>query len=127
MADRAPTRGLYWANEVLAFFLEVFALGALCYWGFVVGSALPWKLLLGLGAPVLAAVLWGLYAAPRARHKVPLVGVLAVKALVFGAAVAALYATDNPVLATVFAVVVVLNTTLATLGRRRYGTPTASP
>jgi hypothetical protein len=74
---------------------------------------------LGIGGPLLAAVVWGLFAAPRAKFAVPLVGVLAVKALVFGAAATALYATGNRALAVTFAVIVVANTAIVTLTRNR--------
>lgn len=106
-------------NEGLAFLLEVLALVALGYWGWHTGSGTPVKVLLVIGVPLLAAVLWGLFAAPRARFRVPLGAVLAVKALVFGAATAALYATGHPVLGTVFAVVVGANTGYVTLTRIR--------
>jgi hypothetical protein len=109
------------ANELLAFLLEVVALGALCYWGFVVGPDVALKVVLGLGAPVVAAVVWGLFAAPRARVKLPLAGVLVVKAVVFGAAAVALWAAGQPVLGVVFAVLAVANTAVATIGRRRNG------
>jgi hypothetical protein len=115
-------RPLRLANELLAFLLELAALAALGYWGFRVGSGVPLKILLGVGAPVLAAVLWGLFAAPRARFTVPPGGVLAVKVLVFGAAAAALYAAGQRTLAIAFAVLVALNTIVLTVTRnRRHG------
>ncbi len=109
---------LHWANATLAFLLEVAALVALGYWGFHTGAGIPAKLALGLGAPLLAAIVWGLFAAPKARFAVPFAAVLATKALVFGAATAALYATGHRVPAVVFAIVVVFNTTTLSLGRR---------
>ncbi len=115
-------------NEALAFLLEVLALVALGYWGWHTGSVVAVKLALLIGAPLLAAVLWGLFAAPRARFRVPLGAVLAVKALVFGAATAALYATGHPVPGTVFAVVVVANTAYVTVTRNRArGVPGSPP
>jgi uncharacterized protein DUF2568 len=99
-------------NEVLAFFLELAALAFLCWWGFATGSVA-----LGIGAPLAAAVVWGLFAAPRARFSLPRIGVLAVKVLVFGSATAALAAVGQPVPAAVFAVIVVVN--LAVEQRRR--------
>lgn len=104
-------------NDVLAFLLELGALAALCYWGFATGGNLLTKLALGLGAPALAAVAWGLFAAPKATFAVPLVVVLVVKAIVFGAAAAALYALGHRTLAIVFAVVVVVNTVIVTIAR----------
>ncbi|OLF08352.1 hypothetical protein BLA60_23270 [Actinophytocola xinjiangensis] len=106
-----------WSNDILAFVLELGALGALCYWGFATGSTVLTKLLLGLGAPLLAAVAWGLFAAPKATFAVPLVAVLVVKAAVFGAAALALYVRGHRTLAIGFAVVVVVNTVIVTIAR----------
>ncbi|MFD0328689.1 YrdB family protein [Streptacidiphilus monticola] len=67
------------ANELLAFVIEVLALLALGWWG---AHAAGWWLALLL--PLAAAVLWGLFAAPKATFRVALPAVLAVKAVVFG-------------------------------------------
>jgi hypothetical protein len=119
--------GVHAVNEGLAFVLELLALGALAWWGADAGGGLAAKVALGAGAPVLAAVAWGLFAAPRARFRVPLAAVLVVKAIVFGLAAVALAATGRAGLAIAFAAVVVLNTALATVDRdairRGAGTP----
>jgi membrane protein YdbS with pleckstrin-like domain len=104
-------------NDLLAFLLELAALAGLCWWGFATGSGVP-AVALGVGAPVAAAVVWGLFAAPRARRPLSRGGTLAVKALVFGSAAAAVAAIGHPVLAGVFAVVVVVNLTVADRHRR---------
>ncbi|MFF5921005.1 DUF2568 domain-containing protein [Streptomyces flavochromogenes] len=109
---------LYVFNEGLAFLLELAALAMLAWWGWESAEALAPRLLLAVAAPAAAAVLWGLFAAPKARVRLPVVGVLAVKALVFGAAAAALYALGRHGGAVVFAVVAVVNTALATVDRR---------
>ncbi|MFJ8045735.1 YrdB family protein [Kitasatospora sp. NPDC096147] len=111
----APFR---WANELLAFLLELVALGLLAGWGWRIGPSVPVSLLLAVLLPGAAAVLWGTFAAPKARVRVPLVGVLAVKAVVFGSAVLACSALGWAAWATAFAAVVVANTALATLDRR---------
>jgi hypothetical protein len=105
-------------NEGLAFLLELLALAALAYWGVKTGDGVALKVVLGLGTPVLAAVVWGLFAAPRATFGLPLAGVLAVKAVVFGGAAVALFAAGQHVLAVVFAVLVVANTAIVTTFRR---------
>ena len=46
-------------------------LGALGYWGFETGDGAATQALLGVGAPVAAAVVWGLFIAPKASHPVP--------------------------------------------------------
>jgi hypothetical protein len=114
---RALPPGLHAANEGLAFLLEVLALGGLAWWGADTGSGLAAKILLGAGAPVLAAVAWGLFAAPRARFQVPLAAVLVVKVIVFGLAAVAVATIGRHGIAIAFAVVVVINTALATVDR----------
>jgi hypothetical protein len=109
-------QAFHWANLTLAFALELCALAALCYWGFSVGGGPVAEAVLGIGAPVCAAVLWGLFAAPRAPVSVPLLG-LGTKLFVFGSATLALYATGHSVLAIVFAFVVVANAVMVRLGR----------
>ncbi|MFI9269599.1 YrdB family protein [Kitasatospora sp. NPDC052896] len=111
-------RAWYVANEILAFLLELVALGLLCWWGFATGGGLALRVLLGVCAPLLAIVLWGLFAAPRARLRPALPGVLLVKALVLGGSAAALYGVGHPVAAVVVGAVMVANTALAETARR---------
>ncbi|WP_067628261.1 YrdB family protein [Actinomadura latina] len=111
---------LHALNEGLAFLLEVAAIVALAWWGFTTGGNVFLNIVLGVGTPVAAMVLWGLFAAPRARFKVALPLVLSVKAVVFGAGGLAFYGVGHATVAIVFAVIVVLNTTLATLDREAH-------
>ncbi|MFD8207889.1 DUF2568 domain-containing protein [Streptomyces sp. NPDC059695] len=109
---------LHVANEGLAFLLELAALAVLAWWGWEAAESVALRLLLAVAAPALAAVVWGLFAAPQARFRVPLAGVLLVKALVFGAAALALLGLERPLWAVVLAVVALVNTALATADRR---------
>ncbi|BFV57682.1 hypothetical protein KCMC57_up27860 [Kitasatospora sp. CMC57] len=111
---------LHVINEGLAFVLEVAALAVLAGWGWQSAENTVLRLLVAVAAPGAAAVLWGLFAAPKARIRVPLAGVLAVKALVFGAAAVALYGMDRPGWGLAFAGVAVANTVLATLDRQAW-------
>ncbi|MEV6312829.1 YrdB family protein [Streptomyces sp. NPDC051840] len=119
--DLAGLRGRPWfaANEVLAFLLEVIAVGALAWWGFTVPGSTAVSVALGISAPLVAVVLWGLFAAPRARFTLPLAGVLAVKTVVLGGGAAAVYGAGHPAAAAVLAVVLVANTGCAEFFRRR--------
>lgn len=101
------------ANEVLAFLVEIAALAALAWWGFATGDGVAARVALGLGTPAAAAVLWGLFAAPHARFRPPLPGVLLIKALVLLGAAAAVGALGHVPPAVAFAVVVVANTAVA--------------
>ncbi|KQX54521.1 MULTISPECIES: YrdB family protein [unclassified Streptomyces] len=114
---KLPT-ALHLFNEGLAFLLEVAALAVLAWWGWESAENTALRLLLAVAAPALAATVWGLFAAPKARIKVPLAGVLAVKALVFGAATLALFALDQPGWAVAFGLVALANTALATADRQ---------
>ncbi|MFE7466108.1 YrdB family protein [Streptomyces sp. NPDC057499] len=114
-------RPWYTANEVLAFLVELAALGALAWWGAVAGDGVVARVLLGAGAPAAAAVVWGLFAAPRARFRPPLAGVLLVKAVVLGGGAYAVHAVGHSAAAVCFAVVVVVNTGVAEAFRRRTG------
>lgn len=82
---------------------ELGALAALGYWGFRTGGGLAaW--VLGIGAPVAAAVIWGAFVSPKARRPVSVPVRLLVELVVFTAAVVALIAADQAVLAIVLAV-----------------------
>ncbi|MGW8885006.1 YrdB family protein [Streptomyces sp. NPDC055749] len=107
------------ANEVLAFLLELAALFCLGWWGFAVPDDTVARLLLGVGTPAAAIVLWGAFAAPRARVRLPLAGVLLVKAVVLGGGALAVLGLGHPSAALAFAVVLVANTGLAEFSRRR--------
>lgn len=105
------------ANETIAFLLELLMLAALGWWGAKSGSSLAGSVLLGAGAPLAIAVVWGLFAAPKARIRLPMAGVLAVKALAFSSAAAAIYALRLHTAAVLFAAISLANATLAAFDR----------
>ncbi|MEO6891644.1 MAG: YrdB family protein, partial [Ktedonobacteraceae bacterium] len=56
-------------NLTLSFLLELCVLVALGYWGFQIGQGTITKIGLGIGAPVLAVVVWALFGAPRSARR----------------------------------------------------------
>ncbi|GAA2057465.1 hypothetical protein GCM10009839_78640 [Catenulispora yoronensis] len=116
---------LHVANEGLAFLLELVALVLLAVWGFRTGSNVAVHVLLGLGAPALMVVVWGAFAAPRARVQLPMAGVLAVKTVVFAAATIAGYAAGWHAFAIAFGIVAVLNMVIAAFDRESLKNVTA--
>jgi hypothetical protein len=100
------------ANLALRFLLELCALGALGYWGFKTGNAVITKIVLGVGVPLVAAVVWGTFVSPQAPVQLPGLVVLTLQVLVFGSAAAGLVATGHRTLALVFVVIVVINAIL---------------
>jgi hypothetical protein len=97
------------ANLALAFLLELCALAAFAAWGFGFGGSVPTKLAFGLGAPLLAAFVWGLFLAPRASIPLGQPWHLLLEAAVFLSAALALYAAGHPTLAWVLVLAVVVN------------------
>ncbi|HJZ49798.1 MAG TPA: YrdB family protein [Roseiflexaceae bacterium] len=97
------------ANLALRFLLELCALAALGYWGFQTGQTLTLKIVLAIAAPLVAAVVWGMFIAPRAAVPVPVWLWLLLQAAVFGCAAAGLVVTGHSTLAGVFLLIVLLN------------------
>lgn len=101
-----------WVNLSAIFALELAALGALGYAASRGGAPLAVRIGLGIGVPLVAAILWGLFAAPNATfHNTA--AMVTVKVLVFGAAAVGLVLTGHRTLGVLFAVAVVLTAVLA--------------
>jgi hypothetical protein len=100
------------ANLAMRFLLELCALVASGYWGFRTGGGLIAKIGLGIGAPLVAAVVWAVFVSPHAPVQLPGLLVLILQVLIFGLAAAALVATGHRTLALVFVVIVAINATL---------------
>jgi hypothetical protein len=106
------------ANLVAAFLLELCALAALAVWGVYAGQGTLLKLVLGVGAPLLMAVVWGLFVAPRALvHVSPSVRML-LKVVIFAVAAFALLVAGHALLAAVFALAVAANLLLVVVWRQ---------
>ena len=100
------------ANLALRFVLELCALAALGYWGFATQPNVLLKWLLGIGVPLLAAVIWGVFGSPRASIPVRGWGQIALEVLVFGSGALALALAGRPGLGLIFAALLVLNRVL---------------
>ena len=108
-----------YVDDGLRFLLELAALAALAYWGFdQFGGGVQW--LVGVGAPVAAAAVWGTFVAPKASRPTVDPVRLLLEAAAFGSGVAALLAAGSTALALVFAALVVVHLGLTfALGQRR--------
>lgn len=96
----------------IRFLLELAALAAYAYWGAHTGKSMLPKLALGIGAPLLAAVVWGTFVAPNASLPVSVPIRLLLELAVFGLAAAALYAAGKKTLALAFVVTALVNMAL---------------
>jgi hypothetical protein len=99
------------ANAVARFILELCALAAFCYWGFASADGVQ-AVLLGIGVPVLVVAVWGTFGAPGAPLRASRPIRLALFAVIYGWAVAALASVGQVELAIVLAVAVIANTVL---------------
>ncbi len=97
-----------WSNLILAFLMELAGLAIYSWWGWEAGSSTALRLVLAVGLPVVAAVLWGLFAAPTSKHGGPIF-TAAFKLTCFALAALAVWGLGHPVLAGVFVVVVTVN------------------
>jgi hypothetical protein len=97
------------ANLALRFLLELCALAALGYWGFQAGGTLLVKIGLAVGAPLIAAIVWGTFIAPKASVPVPMWLWLVLQVAVFGCAAAGLAAAGQHTLAVTFTLAVLIN------------------
>lgn len=104
------------AVDVLAFLCELFAFGTLAVWG-VTAWPFPWNIVVGIGAPLIAILLWALFVSPRAVFAVhPFVRAL-VELLVYASATIVWWTSGSPWIGLAFAVVAV--SAGLVVGRRR--------
>ena len=96
-------------NLLIRFLLELCMLGAVGYWGAVTGDGAAMQVLLGVGAPLLMAVVWGVYISPKATVKLPEAAWIGLQAVLFGAAAVALATFASPALAVGFVAIVAVN------------------
>ena len=99
-------------NLVVRFVLELCILGAVGYWGFTSGPGWLGKVGLGIGTPLLTAVLWGLWGAPNSTFHLHGLLLFIFELIIFGAGPVALYAAGQPTLAIIFGVVYIVNKVL---------------
>ena len=95
--------------------VELAGLGIFALWGWRTGGNTPTRLLLAVGVPLIAAVLWGLFAAPTANYGSPVLTAV-VKIAFFGLAGLALWSLDHRVLGVAFVLVVAANLLIIRVG-----------
>lgn len=102
------------ANLVAKFVLELAALASFAYWGSTIASGVA-AVVIALAAPLVMAVLWGWFAAPRAKRRLPLPARVPFELGVFALATVALVAASSTLAAVVFASAVLVNAALLTV------------
>lgn len=100
------------ANLAVRFIVELCALAALAYWGSRTGGEPGVRLAAGIGAPLLAALIWGTFVVPKSAVQLPAPVTVILGLGILALAAAALASAGRPILATAFAVIVVINAAL---------------
>lgn len=106
-------------NLAVRFVLEIVALVAIGYWGFDQHDG-AWQFVLGIGLPVVAAIMWSTFAVPGDRSRsggapvrVPGWVRLILELSLFGLAAWALHDAGNTALALILAGVAAIHYTLS--------------
>jgi hypothetical protein len=108
-----PTIGI---TDVVRLLLELFAFFSLGFWGFTMWPG-PWlNIVVGIGAPVFAILVWALFRSPRAVVPLDAFGKALIEILIMGSAALAWLTLGQPIVAAVFGVVAVISGVFA--GRR---------
>ncbi|WMT43557.1 YrdB family protein [Paenibacillus sp. D2_2] len=61
-------------NLTLRFLLELMILFSLGYWGFHFDSEIIIQIVLGIGLPLITAIIWGKIISPKATIKLQIIG-----------------------------------------------------
>ncbi|WP_433296701.1 YrdB family protein [Actinoplanes sp. CA-030573] len=96
-------------NLALRFALELCALAALAYGGWHLPGPVWFRILAAIALPLLGAVIWARWVAPRASHPLPDPQRLIPEWVVFGGATVALILTGHPILGAILAVLAAVN------------------
>jgi hypothetical protein len=113
-----PMKTLKALNLLLSFLLELAMLAALAVFGIHSGKNGLNQWVLGLSLAALAAVLWGVFAAPKSKRRLRRPARLLFALLLFGLSDAALYAAGEKDWAVVLAVAGLINLSLAALWKQ---------
>jgi hypothetical protein len=100
---------MVFVNLGIRFLLELCILFSVGYWGYQFPKSQILKIGLCIGAPLLVAIVWGTFLAPKASIQLPGPIFLILEIIVFAIATLAIYFTGHPILAWVFAIISVIN------------------
>jgi uncharacterized protein DUF2568 len=112
--------GLRGVVLTVRFLCEIAMLVALAYWGFHAFDG-SMAYVAGIGAPLVAIVVWAEFVAPKARHPVSIPARLAIEDSLFLLTTVALVAADRAGLAIVFAVAAFVTSSLNAWTEAREG------
>ncbi len=105
-------------NLLVRFLLELCILVIFGHWGFQTGGNRLMKFLLGLGAPILFAVVWGTFLAPKSARRLDEPWLSLLEFVIFALTCWALYSTGKVDLTVAFGGIYILNKILMVIWRQ---------
>jgi hypothetical protein len=105
-------------NLLVRFLLELCMLAAVGYWGFKTQSGWLMKILLGIGLPILIALLWGMFLAPRAVRPLSGASFLILELTLFASGALALSASGKTTLGWIYLLILFMNKTLLVIWKQ---------
>lgn len=99
-------------NLLVRFLLELCMYAVVGYWGFKTQSSWIMKIILGIGLPLLIAVLWSIFLAPKATHPLRGISRLPLELILLGSGALALFASGRANLGWIYIAVLAINEVL---------------
>jgi hypothetical protein len=96
----------------LRFLLEIIALVIFGFWGFHVSEGTFMKIILGIGTPILVAVIWGAFGSPKAPYALSGYSRLLLEIGVLGLATLALFFMGKQQLSYIYGFIALINLVL---------------
>ena len=93
----------------IRFFIELAVLIFIGYWGFTVDGNWLMKGILGIGFPLIVAIIWGLFVAPKAMYSISASGKIGIEAIIFLFGMYVVYARYGQMAAAILACIMVIN------------------
>lgn len=106
------------SNLLVRFLLELCMLAAIGYWGFKVDSGWVMKIIFGIGLPLLIAMVWGWFLAPKATYPLHGISHLGLELILLGSGAAALFSSGRTNLALVYTAMLAVNKVLMLVWRQ---------
>ena len=105
-------------NQITAFLLEIYMFIALGFIGYQLGKSVLIKYTLVIGLPLMAIVLWGLFAAPKSNFRLGLPWRIIFEIILFSITSFLLYKTGFKTLAFSLWIIILINELTAYLFER---------
>ncbi len=105
-------------NLIMRFLLEICILIIFSYWGIKTGGTGILKTVMGIGSPLVFAVIWGILLAPKSAMRLQQPWLSLLEIVIFGLAAWALYSTAKSAYTVAFGLSYILNKILMVIWKQ---------